>query len=170
MSKFIIIGNIISLIAAVFTVSAAISKHRKQIYGFQTLECLTMAIASAFFLSFSGITTFLFNALRNALLVYDKFTKGLCILFLILLTTLGLIFNNLGLLGLMPVVTTVCYTLGTYLFHKDISIKLNSFVNLTLWAIYDFFILDYVTAIVDSIAAVCTIVATIIMCRTQNPS
>lgn len=159
MSTNLIIGNLISVGAAVFTVASSLSHGRKKIYLYQTLQCLTMAAASVFFLSASGVTTFLLCAVRNYLVAYDRFTKKLCYVFLILIAVLGLISNNRGMPGLLPVVTTLIYTICSYLFMDDFKIKLNICMNLTLWAIYDVLILDLVSLVVDVITVTVTVVS-----------
>lgn len=152
----IIIGNLISCGAAVFTALSSLSKGKKKIYGFQALQCLTMALASVFFASYTGVTTFLLCALRNYLLTTDRYTKKVCVFFLAAITILGLLSNNRGWIGLLPVITTMVYTVGQYYLRSEMSIKANIAVNLLLWAIYDIIISDYVSAVVDSITVVIT--------------
>ena len=60
-------GNLISLVAAFFTVASSWSKDRKRIFLYQAMQCFLLAIANIFFLSVSGTTTYALCALRNLL-------------------------------------------------------------------------------------------------------
>lgn len=161
MTTNILIGNAIAVFAAVFTVLSSFSHGKKKIYGYQVLQCFFQALAQIFFFSYSGLTTLFLCAVRNALVAYDKFTKKLCIVFMILITVCGLAANNRGLLGLLPIVTTLIYTLGSYLLNEDYKIKMNIVLNSVLWALYDFMVFDIVSGILDTGAAIVTIAAVI---------
>lgn len=157
----LLIGNVISLIAALFTILSSLGHGRKKIYGFQGIQCFLMAVASIFFGSLSGMTTFLLCAVRNAVLAYDRYTKRIFILFLILIPALGVLSNNREMVGMLPVVTTIIYSVGQYYLHSDVKIKGNIALNLLLWAIYDFMVFDIVSAVVDTVSTIVTIGAMI---------
>ena len=148
-----ITGNLISLVAAFFTVASSWSKDRKRIFLYQAVQCFLLAIANIFFLSVSGTTTYALCALRNLFIAYDRFTNKICIIFLISVTTIGLFANNRGLIGLLPVLTTAIYTIACFYVKETKPIKLNIIINLTLWAIYDIAIHDFVSFSVDTISA-----------------
>ena len=155
----LLIANGFSVISAVFTVLSSLSHTSRKIYGYQALQCAVMAVASIFFLSYSGITTFLLCTARNLFLMKDKFNKYVMVVFLLLTVGLGLYFNNRGVIGLIPIVTTVVYILGCYFLKKVTPIKWNITLNLTLWGIYDFLVLDIVSGVIDSITAIVTVAA-----------
>lgn len=149
-----LLGNAVSLIAACFTLASAWSRDRRRIYLFQSGQCLLAAAANVFFASLSGVTTLLLCALRNALVAYDRLTKPLCYLFVLIVSLIGVAANNRGLLGFLPIVTTAVYSVVCLYAKRTRAIKLNIIVNLTLWAVYDFFIMDFVSCIVDASSAV----------------
>ena len=148
-----LIGNIISLAGACFTLLSAWSRDRKRIYLYQAAQCLLLAVANIFFASISGVTTCALCAVRNCLLAYDRFTAGRCALFVAAVAALGLYTNNRGLTGLLPIIATVLYTVGCYFAKRAKAIKLNMIVNLVLWAAYDLLVGDYVSGAVDSVSA-----------------
>ena len=152
-------GNIISLAAACFTFASAWSGDRKRIYLYQAIQCLLLAVANIFFFSISGVTTYLLCVARNLLLAYDRFTRKLCFVFIVSVAVIGLITNNRGLVGLLPVITTVLYTAGCLYAKRPQAIKTNIVVNLSLWAIYDILVSDYVSFAVDSGSAVTAVVS-----------
>ena len=155
MSAFtpIVAGNLCSFIAACFTLLSAWSRDRKRIYLYQAIQCFILAIANIFFVSVSGTTTFLLCAARNCLIAWDRFTPRRCALFVVSVAALGLLSNNRGLVGLIPVVTTAIYTVACLYVKSTRAIKFNLIINLALWTVYDIFIGDYISAGVDSVSA-----------------
>ena len=149
----ILFGNLLSLIAALFTFLSAWSRDRKSIYLFQAAQCGILSAANVFFSSVSGVTTCALCTLRNLLIAYDRYTPRLCALFLAAVAALGLWANNRGLVGLLPVAATALYTVGCLYAKSPRTIKLNLIVNLILWAVYDAFVLDLISCAVDGFSA-----------------
>lgn len=145
------IANGISLIAAVFTAKSSWAKDRWHIYIYQVTQCLLLALASVFFRSYAGIVSLLVCALRNYLAAKDKLNGKLTLLCLFLILIPGIIVNNRGYVGLLVIAANSIYTLGMYLCRKEFSIKCNIIVNLTLWVIYEAFILDIPSMVADGI-------------------
>ena len=148
-----LIGNIISFAGACFTLLSAWSRDRKRIYLFQAAQCLLLAVANIFFASVSGVTTCALCAVRNWLLACDRFTARCCALFVVAVAALGLYANNRGIVGLLPIISTVLYTLGCFYARRAKTIKLNMILNLILWAVYELLVGDYVSAVMDSVSA-----------------
>lgn len=165
MNIYLIIGNVISLVAAVFTILSSVSHGNKKIYGYQAIQCAVMAVASIFFASASGITTYILCTARNGFLMYEKFTKRMCVVFMILVAIIGCVSNNRGAVGYLPVITTLIYTLGTLLCKGEVNIKLNIIVNLVLWAIYDIIIYDFVTFGIDTVSAIVTLISLVAVAK-----
>lgn len=155
----LIVGNAISLAAACFTLASAWSGKRKNIFLYQAVQCFLLAVANVFFRSFSGITTLLLCAVRNVLVAYDRFTKKLCIVFVVVVAAIGLAANNRGVIGLLPVFTTALYTVLCLYVKQPKPVKLNLMTNLILWAVYDILIFDYVSFAVDTGSAVTALVS-----------
>lgn len=155
----IIIGNIISMAAAVFTFLGSVSRGRKKIYGYQVIQCAVMAVASVVFGSWSGVTTFALCGIRNAFAAYDRLTARRTVIIAVLVGILGIISNNRGAVGLIPVIATIIYTAGSFALRSERKIKLNIALNLVLWAIYDLIIMDYVSAAIDFVTAAVTMVS-----------
>ena len=151
--RLLLFGNIVSFAAACFTVASAWSRDRRRIYLYQAGQCLLLAFANILFGSVSGVTTFALCTARNLLLAYDRFTPRRCWFFVSAVALLGLFANNRGAVGLIPVVTTALYTVVCLYAKRTRDIKLNLIVNLLLWAVYDFFILDLVSCAVDAVSA-----------------
>lgn len=106
----ILIGNIISFTGAVFLAVSCVVKSRKQIFVLQFLNCAFLAVASYFFNAYATITTLIICCIRNIFIMRDKFTKPVLAFIIVSVVILGLLSNNRGLIGLMPVAATVEYT------------------------------------------------------------
>lgn len=157
----IIIGNIISFISACFTALSSWVNDKEKVYYYQTWQCALLALAMVFFQSWSGIATLVLCAIRNYLVAKNQFTKKRCAVFLVLLLVLGIAVNNRGWIGMLVVIATFLYTIGTYLFENPLYIKLNIIMDLTAWAIYDVIIMDYVSTLMDGSMVLLTIVAAV---------
>ena len=155
----LIIGNCISLIAAIFTAKSAYDKDRWNIYIDQVIQCALLAIASIFFNSYAGIVTLVICAVRNLLLAYDKFGKKSLIVSLILLLALGFYLNNRGYIGIIVIMANVIYTLGCYLAKRELTMKINIALDMIMWMIYEVLIIDIPSLVADSVTLVLAIIA-----------
>lgn len=105
----IIIGNIIALIASILMVYSGMLKQKKKILYFQTVQ-IGMSVISNIILG--GITGAIINALsmiRNILCYKNKLGLKEKIIITILAIILTFKFNNLGYIGLLPLISTVSY-------------------------------------------------------------
>ena len=139
----IIIGNIIALIASILMV-----KQKKKILYFQTVQ-IGMSVISNIILG--GITGAIINALsmiRNILCYKNKLGLKEKIIITILAIILTFKFNNLGYIGLLPLISTVSYI---WLMNiNDVrKFKLLIIFTMLMWLIYDVVIKSYTSAIFD---------------------
>lgn len=156
---YIIIGNIIALIASIIMVCSGFLKQKNKILYVQIIP-LSLYVLSNIILG--GLTGALINALscvRNILCCKDKLDLKAKII-LTFLAILFLLFNNLGLIGLLPVISTVVYIL--LMNTKDI-IKFKWLIIATsfMWFVYDLFIKSYTSAIFDFMTIVANIISII---------
>ena len=147
----------ISFLASIALTAGCLMKAPKKVYGMQVTENVILIVSSACFSSWSGISTLLVSTVRNILLVKGMFDKRMMYLFMILVTGCGLAVNNKGLIGLLPVLATVILTVCNYYAREIMAIKWSLFINIVLWAIYFFAILDVVSGITQVVIAVVTI-------------
>ena len=107
----IIIGNIIALIASVIMVYSGYIKEKKKIFYVQTVQIGLSVISN---LVLGGITGAIINAIsciRNILCYKEKLNTIAKIILIVLAIGLSLAFNNIGLIGLLQVGSTVTYIL-----------------------------------------------------------
>lgn len=133
------------------------SKQKKKILHFQTVQIGMLVISN---IILGGITGAIINALsliRNTLCYKDKLGLKEKVVITILATILTLKFNNLGYIGLLPLISTV-----TYIWLMNIKnvkrFKLLIIFTMLMWFIYDIVIKSYTSAIFDFINIVANIV------------
>lgn len=153
----IIIGNTIALIASILMVYSGILKQKKKILYFQTVQ-IGMSVISNIILG--GITGAIINALsmiRNILCYKNKLGLKEKIVITILAVILTFKFNNLGYIGLLPLISTIIYI---WLMNiKNVKkFKLLIAFTMLMWFIYDIVIKSYASAIFDFMNIVANIV------------
>lgn len=157
----IIIGNIISLIAGVFIILSMWVNNEKQAYKYQFLNAFILMISSVFFLSWTGVTTMTIAASRNAMVYNDRLTFNWTVFFIILSVVLGLLVNTMGFVGLLPIIAIVQITLCNYYLKTIKPIKIGFIVNSAIYIVYFLAIIDFSSAIIESITALVGVVSLI---------
>lgn len=144
----IIIGNIIALKASLLMVYSGLIKKKEKIIYVQTVQ-IGMSVISNIVLG--GITGAIINAIsciRNILCYKNKLTNKEKTIIILVSIVLSLLFNNLGFIGILPLISTVVYTL---LMNTIDVIKLKKLIIFTMimWFIYDIYLKAYTSAIFD---------------------
>lgn len=149
----IIIGNVIALIASLLMVYSGIIKQKKKILYVQTIQ-IGLSVVSNIVLG--GIVGAIINAIsciRNILCYKDRLGLKEKIVITILATFLSIKFNNLGLIGILPLISTITYL---WLMNTKNVIKFKTLIIFTmiLWFTYDLAIKSYSSTIFDLMTAI----------------
>ena len=155
----ILIGNIVSFAAAVFLAVSCVVKDRKQVFILQFMNCAVLALASYFFGSYAAISTLALCCVRNVFITKDKFTRPVMTVIVILVIICGVLTNNRGIIGLMPVLATVEYTMCCYFITNIRKTKISILLNESIWLVFSFIVQDYATALTDVAVIIVDIVA-----------
>ena len=154
----LIIGNIIALIASLLMVYSGIIKKKKNILLVQSIQIGLSVISN---IVLNGITGAIINALsfiRNILCYKDKLNNVAKIIITILAIILTIIFNNLGIIGLLPLISTVVYI--WFMTIKDvIKFKYLIIFTMILWSIYDLTIQSYTACIFDILTVISNMIS-----------
>lgn len=149
----LIVGNVIALVASLIMVYIGFLKDKKNIILVQTIQIVLFTISNAVL---GGITGMIINGVgifRNILGYYDKLDKKNQTIFIVVITILSLIFNDIGLIGLLPLFSTIIITI--FMGCKDsIKLKWSFVVSSFLWLIYDVVIKSYTSSIFDFLCIV----------------
>ena len=138
-------------------VYSGILKEKKKILYIQTVQIGLSVISN---IVLGGITGAIINAIsmiRNIICYKEKLGFKERILITILSITLSLKFNNLGIIGFLPVVSTITYV---WLMNiKDVKkFKLLIAFTMLLWLIYDIIIKSYTSAIFDFMTLIANVI------------
>ena len=157
-SHLIIIGNIISFIAALFMFASGWTKDRDRTFLYQILENVVLCAANLCFRSYAGISTLLLSSVRNYLVMKERYTKKLMYIFVLLIIVIGFTINNRGLVGILPIAATVQLSACNQYAKTLIQHKLSLFVNTAIWLVYDFCILDISSTVAQTVMCILTAV------------
>ena len=146
----LIIGNLIALIGSILMVYSGILQEKKKILYVQTIQISLFVISD---LILGGITGAIINAvslIRNILCYKNKLDIKSKILITGANLILCILFNNLGLIGFLPLISTISYI--WLMTIKDVKkFKLLIAFTMLLWLIYDISIRSYTKALFDFI-------------------
>lgn len=163
----ILIANAIALIASLLMVYTGYIKKKEKILFFQTIQIGLSVISN---LILGGITGAIINALgliRNILCYKEKLNKIAQIILIILSILLGVYFNNLALIGLLPIISNVVYIV--FMNIKDvIKFKYLIIFTMTMWLVYDIYIMSYTSAVFDLGTMIANIIAVIQIKRNKG--
>jgi len=111
-SVSLIIGNLCSLLAMITDSISATRKTPKGVLLVQSLSQLIYCIGTVVLKGYSGAVQNAVSILRNFVAIRNIENKILEWALALLGVVLGIGFNNLGLMGLLPVIANFQYTLA----------------------------------------------------------
>lgn len=151
------LGNALALVAALVGLYAVTLKKKKKILYFQTLQLCLLGISNFILGGMSAVIINMVSIIRNILCYKNKFKTKEKVIMIIILTALIIVFNNIGTMGLLPLISTIIFTL--FMDIKDTKkYKILIVITLIPWVIYDIAIDAYVTAIFDSVTIIVSFV------------
>ena len=165
MDVFFIFGEIFSLLAAVCLCYSTFSTSKKNMVFWQLIDSVLGAVSNIFLFSFSGVVTNILVAVRNLFEVKGKNNNVIVIVFCFLNMVLGLLFNNRGFVGVLPILATIEYTIAIYVCKSSQSLRIGLLINTVFWGVYDLLIMSYPLFVADVIIFV---FATINVVRLRN--
>jgi len=153
----LILGNTIALIASILMVISGIVKDRKKIIYIQSLQIIAFAISDFILGGYTGTVINLLSLVRNILSYNDQLNTPWKLVIIAFSINLSIHFNNLSFIGMLPLISSVTYTI--FMNVKDtIKLKLLITFTMVLWLIYDICIKSYTSATFDFFSAIANIV------------
>ncbi len=153
----ILIGNLFSLLAMVSdSVSGTREKH-KDIMAVQIVSQFFYGVSSVVLRGYSSTAQNAVAVFRN--LAAMKNVKSRVLEWALILSgvVLGILFNNRGLLGFLPVLANLEYSVSVFRFKDDEkALKLAFILNMIMYAVFNGAIMNYVGVLSCSIVAVTT--------------
>ena len=154
-----IIAYILSIIGYLFFVLSCALKKKNQMLITQNGNHLLNGIAQAIMQGYSGMIQDIISFSRNIFILFNKNNKILSFIFIALGLSLGIIFNNNGWLGLLPVISSLIYSIIVLFSNNVIIIKTAICFSNVCWAIYCYAIVLYTGLIFNVIALVFSIIS-----------
>lgn len=144
----IIIGNLIAFIASIFMVIGGLKKEKKSILYLEIIQIGLYVISNILLGGYTGAIINVLNCIRDFLCYKEKLGTREKIIILIFAISLSIIFNNLGWIGILPLIASIIYI--CFMNTKDIvKFKLLIVFSLVMWLIYDLSIKSYTSSAFD---------------------
>ncbi len=156
----IIIGNIVAFIASLIMVYSGYLKQKKKILYVQTVQIGLLALSNIILGGITGAIINKINCVRNVLCYNGKLNNTAIVLLIVVSIILSLGFNNLGIIGLLPLISSTVYIL--FMNTQDvIKFKYVLIFTVLLWFFYDFYIKSYTAACFDILTIITSIISII---------
>ena len=158
----VIIGNLCSLLAMGTDALSSTLKTTKGMLWMQNLSQLFYGIGTFALGGYSGVVQNAVSLLRNLVAIKNIKSPVVEWILLGLGVVFGLIFNNLGLIGLLPVVANLEYTLAVFRFRdNERALKYAFLIASVMFSAFNLAILSYVGFATNLFVAITTVVALI---------
>lgn len=141
----VIIGNVLTIIAIFFTYLNGTRKNKRDMIICDMGAAVGFTVADLVLKGYSGVVQNLVATIRNIVVLFfpkDKYIKWVL---LVCGVVFGILFNNLGLVGLLPVVSAFWYSFCVI--NTNISARTLKFalvLNSISFAVYSIVILNFV--------------------------
>lgn len=157
---YILIGNLVALIGSGFMAYSGTQECKKKFLFLQTIQIFLFVISNILLGGITGAIINFISCIRNILCYKNKLSKNFVYLLIVVSTIISLYFNNLGYIGLLPVLAFIVYTL--FINIKDVfKFKILVILVMLLWLIYDICIKSYTSAIFDVMSIITNIISII---------
>ncbi len=154
----IIIGEVFSLLAALSLAYSTFSNKKDRMILWQAINATFYGLSNFFLGGYTAVVTNILTLIRNILQVKGKMNKGVTIIICILMTIIGFYFNKNGILGLIPIIASVTYTICVYVLKSAQQMRVALIINLIQWLFFDFLIKAYPMFVMDLIIIIVTLI------------
>lgn len=160
MNGDLIIGNLCNLLAMGANALSSTRKTAKGVLRVQNLSQLMYFITAIVLRGYSAAVQNVVSILRNLAAIRDIKSKAVEWILTAAGVILGIVFNNMGLIGLLPVLGNLQYTLSIFRFKdNERALKMSFLISTVAYVIFNVAIRNYVGAVCDLTVVVTTAVA-----------
>ena len=142
--------------------SDSFSSTRKKARDVLWVQCLSQFIyglGTVILKGYSGAVQNAVSIIRNLVAIKKIESKVVEWILVLLGVGLGVAFNNLGLIGYLPVVANLQYTLAVFKFkNNDRALKISFAICVALFAAFNIAIFNFVGVISNSVVMVTTLI------------
>lgn len=153
----IIIGNLCTLLAMGANAFSATRKNMKGVLRAQNLGQVIYFASAIVLRGYSAAVQNVVSILRNIVAIRNINSKAIQWILTGLALVFGIAFNNRGLMGVLPVVGNLQYTLAIFRFpDNERVVKLSFLLSSICYAVFNIVIQNYVGIAADSFVVVAT--------------
>lgn len=155
----IICGNVASILASITDSISATRKTDKEVLLVQCVSQAFYSAAAIFLKGYSALTQNIVAVGRNLYGVYGRGRKAVEWGLVVLAVVLGIVFNNRGGIGLLPVLANLEYSIAVFQCKgKPRMLKLALAINMFLYTVFNVVILNYTGAILNCIVGIIALI------------
>ena len=155
----IVLGNACSLLGMITDAVSSTRKTAKGVLLVQSLSQLVYCVGTIILKGYSGAVQNAVSILRNLVAIGKCSSKILEWTLVLLGVALGMVFNNLGLIGYLPIIANLQYTLAVFRFKdNDKALKISFLICVFLFALFNLAILNFVGVCSNLIVLITTAV------------
>lgn len=156
----LIIGNLFSVAAMVTDSLSAAQKTAKKVLAVQLLSQFSYCAGSVILGGYSAAVQNVVSSLRNLAAIFD-IRNALLEWFLVGLgVVLGIAFNNLGLMGWLPIIASAQYSIAIFRFRdNERALKISFLISAVLFAVFSGVILNFVGVVTNTVVGISTAVS-----------
>ena len=165
----IIVGNILSLCAMISDSISGTRKKHSQIMAVQIVSHSFYGASSIVLKGYSSTVQNVVAVFRNLAAMKNIKSKVLEWILILAGVVLGIVFNNRGLLGWLPIIANLEYSICVFKFKEnEKALKLAFIINMVMYAVFSVVIMNYVGTISCSVIAITTAISLIKSSKTQG--
>ena len=162
----IILGNVFSLCAMISDSFSGTRKKHSEIMAVQIVSQFFYGASSIALKGYSSTAQNIVAVFRNLAAMQNLKSKALEWGLILAGVVLGIVLNNRGLLGWLPIIANLEYSVSVFkLRDNEKALKLAFIINMVMYAVFSLVIMNYVGAVSCTVIAVTTLVSLI---RTEN--
>ena len=156
----IIVGNVCSLCAMVSDSVSGTRKKRSEILAIQMLSQVFYGVGTIILKGYSSTAQNVVALLRNLAAMKNVKSKAVEWTLILLGVVLGIVFNNRGLIGWLPVVANLEYSVAFFRFKdRERSLKIAFILNMLMYVVFSLAIMNYVGVVANVVVAVTTAIS-----------
>ena len=155
----IIIGNICSLLAMITDSISSTQKTAKRVLWVQNLSQLIYMIGSIILKGYSAVVQNVVSIIRNLVAIREINSKVVEWILVVLGVVMGIYFNNLGLVGYLPVAANLLYTVAIFKCqNNERALKIVFAICVGMFSVFNLAILNFVGAITNLVVLITTVI------------
>lgn len=154
MMNDVVIGNICSVGAMISDSISGTRKKHGEILAVQIISQVFYSAGSIVLKGYSSTAQSLVAILRNLAAIRGVKSRAVEWILILLGVVLGIVWNNRGLIGWLPVVANLEYSIAVFRLKEDErGLKLCFLANMLMYSVFSFAILNYVGAASNLVVA-----------------